>query len=128
MWPLKTLRHADCLSGCAWILLSLSVIVHAWWILPIGGTHGGVDNPWYASPAVAPILIGSLITGGGFLVLRRGLCGQGTAGLGPFLRTSARALWEPPARQGLIAVLVLLGYFLLVRFHWLPGHCGENYL
>ena len=46
----NNLRKADVVTGICLVLLSIVVIIGALQ-MPIGGTYGGVDNPWYASPA-----------------------------------------------------------------------------
>lgn len=128
MWRGKRLRRADCLAGLTWIFLGISVLGYAWLKLPIGGTYGGVDNPWYASPAVAPLFAAILFIFGGLAVLLRGIRAGGFPGLPQACWHAVKQLWHPPARQGVFAVVWLATYFLLLRFHWLPSPRGENYI
>jgi hypothetical protein len=60
MMPKEKLRKADIVTSICLIILGLSVLYGAS-RMPMTGTYGGVTNVWYVSPAVIPILIGSLI-------------------------------------------------------------------
>ncbi len=67
----KGLRTADLISGSLVALLGIGVLVGASQ-MPIGGTYGGVENPWYASPAAVPLLLGSLLVLAGLGVVFQG--------------------------------------------------------
>jgi len=60
MMPEEKLRKADIVTAICLILLGLAVLYGASQ-MPMKGTYGGVTNVWYVSPAVLPILIGTLI-------------------------------------------------------------------
>jgi hypothetical protein len=55
-----SLRAADIVTSVVLFLLSIGAIAGSLQ-MPIGGTYGGVDNPWYASPAAIPLLVGTLL-------------------------------------------------------------------
>lgn len=94
----------------------------------MGGTYGGVDNPWYASPAAFPLLIGSLLFLLGFTVVLTGVRAAAHRGLKGAAMRAVRSLGRRPARQGLIAVLLLFAYYLLIQSHWIPGPSAANYI
>ncbi len=66
------LRKADIFSGIAFSVLGIYIISQAV-KMPMKGSWGGVHNVWYVSPALFPLLVGSLITLAGCLLVRTAL-------------------------------------------------------
>lgn len=60
MMPPEKLRKADLLTAGVLSLLGIAVVGKAL-TMPFGGTYGGVNNAWYVSPAMFPLLIGGLL-------------------------------------------------------------------
>ena len=60
MLPIDKLRKADIFSGCAIGLLGLWIIYQAI-KMPMKDSWGGVQNVWYVSPALFPLLVGGII-------------------------------------------------------------------
>ncbi len=115
----KSLRRADIVSGVVFVLLGIAVLIGAS-RMPIGGTYGGVDNPWYASPAAFPFLIGGLFVLCGLSVATNGIRKVGIAGLlGACKRAAQRSVREPTNRRGLSVLGLLCGYYILLRARWL---------
>ena len=65
------LRRSDLFSGSLISLTGVGVIVGAS-KMPMGGTYGGVDNPWYASPGAIPLFLGCLFCLFGLAVVLHG--------------------------------------------------------
>jgi len=65
------LRRADLVSGTLISAVGIGVI-SASMKMPMGGTYGGVDNPWYASPGAVPLLLGVLFFFSGIGVFLKG--------------------------------------------------------
>jgi len=55
------LRKADFFSGSAIVLLGLFIIFQAMQ-MPMTDSWGGVQNVWYVSPALFPLLVGGMLT------------------------------------------------------------------
>ena len=127
MWEGKRLRHADCASGIGWVALGGLVLYKASQ-MPIGGVYAGVDNPWYASPAAFPILLGMLLIVSGVRVFLHGVRGGGLPGIGASARRALCSLVRPPALRGLLVVLLIGFYYLLLRLRLVPGWEGQNYM
>ncbi|MGK0188481.1 MAG: hypothetical protein ACI9R3_004292 [Verrucomicrobiales bacterium] len=110
-----SLRKADIVTGFLMILTGAAVILGGS-KMPMGGTYGGVDNPWYASPAAFPLLLGSLLAIGGAAVAAKGIRMVGLSGLGAFLaRVILAPIQRPAAKRGALVVAVLGCYYLLLR-------------
>ena len=101
----SSLRRADLCSGSLISLLGLSAIGAAL-KMPMGGTYGGVDNPWYASPGAVPLLLGGLFFLGGLGVITRALKEGVARGFSAQIRGWAS---DPAARSGLWRTLALWG-------------------
>jgi len=71
-----SLRRRDFYTGILLILLALAVIREAT-TYPMSDSYGGVQNVWYVSPALFPILVGLLL-----LILALVLTGNAIACLG----------------------------------------------
>ncbi len=127
MWQGKALRRADCVSGLAFILLG-GYVLYEGLQMPMGGVYAGVDNPWYASPASFPLLIGGLLVILGAMVGFKGLRKGGYPGITGAVKRACARLLKAPGRNGVVVVALLWLYYLLIKFHWIPGHRGENYV
>ncbi|MFT5697360.1 MAG: hypothetical protein ACI8ZB_000208 [Desulforhopalus sp.] len=55
------LRKADIFSGSLIVLLGLFIIMQAFG-MPMKDSWGGVQNVWYVSPALFPLLVGGMLT------------------------------------------------------------------
>ncbi len=53
----KPLRRADFITGIILILFSLWMLIETFQ-MPMRDTYGGVENVWYVSPALLPLIIG----------------------------------------------------------------------
>ncbi len=112
----KPLRKLDILVGAGLGALSLALIVGAL-RMPIGGTYGGVDNPWYASPAAMPLLIGTLMFFFAGTIIVQAAKRGGHRGLPGFLRSFWRnnMLSQEAARMALVCGGLLI-YSLGLEF------------
>ena len=110
------LRRADILSGALISLIGGLVLVGAS-KMPMGGTYGGVDNPWYASPGAIPLLLGGLFVLLGIAVVIHGW----SQGGGKQLRDGLLAFFNDQGRRrrilkigglwlGLVAYVLLLAW------------------
>lgn len=127
MWEGRTLRRADCVSGLGFVLLGVGVLYQASKI-PMGGTYAGVDNSWYVSPAAFPLLMGGLFILSGLLIFRKGAREGGLSGIFGALKRGLARLLREPARRGVLAFALLLGYYVLLRLRLVPGWDGQNYI
>lgn len=55
------LRKADIFSGSLIVLLGLFIVIQAFG-MPMKDSWGGVQNVWYVSPALFPLLVGGMLT------------------------------------------------------------------
>lgn len=112
-----SLRKADIFTGFIMILSGGAVIWGASQ-MPMGGSYGGVDNPWYASPASFPLFLGALLALGGAMVAAKGLKAVGAGGLSTFLVKVLKApVQRPSARRGVIVAVALGCYYTLLQLH-----------
>lgn len=140
----QPLRKLDVVAGAGLGALGLAIIVRAL-RMPIGGTYGGVDNPWYASPAAMPLLLGTLLVGGAVAIIGQAVKRGGHRGLPAFLRTFGRdTLLTREAARAAGAWGGLLVYALALKFPpfaalagpleragapgWLAEPSGANYV
>jgi hypothetical protein len=115
------LRRADLVSGTLISAVGVGVI-SASMKMPMGGTYGGVDNPWYASPGAVPLLLGILFFFSGIGVFLKGWKEGGGQGFVSFCRTlcSDRHIRSRVRKVGGLW-LGLLGYVVMLA--WKPfGH------
>jgi hypothetical protein len=61
MMEKEQLRKADIFSGSLIVLLGVFIIVQAFG-MPMKDSWGGVQNVWYVSPALFPLLVGGMLT------------------------------------------------------------------
>lgn len=61
MMKKEQLRKADIFSGSLIVLLGLFIIIQAFG-MPMKDSWGGVQNVWYVSPALFPLLVGGMLT------------------------------------------------------------------
>lgn len=76
----ESLRKADLFSGGSIILLGLFIILHALQ-MPMTDSYGGVQNVWYVSPALFPLMIGAMLVLLGTLLVKTAFKAVGAAGL-----------------------------------------------
>jgi hypothetical protein len=62
------LRKADIFSGSVIVLLGLFIIFQAMQ-MPMTDSWGGVQNVWFVSPALFPLLVGGMLTFLGFILI-----------------------------------------------------------
>ena len=74
------LRKADIFSGGIITLFGLWIISQAMQ-MPMKGSWGGVQNVWYVSPALFPLLVGAMITLLGAMLVRKAIQTVGGRGL-----------------------------------------------
>lgn len=112
------LRRADLVSGTLISVVGLAVSVSALQ-MPMGGTYGGVDNPWYASPGAIPLLLGILFFISGIGVFFNGWKDGAGRGFGALLKEICS---DPHVRKRVFKVgglwLGLLVYAVMLA--WKP--------
>jgi len=67
---LVRLRRADVVTGAVLAILAAAMILEAL-TFPLEGTYAGVQNAWYVSPALFPLIVGAML-----LILSLGLLGK----------------------------------------------------
>ncbi len=77
---IEKLRKADIFSGSLITLLGVFIIFQALQ-MPMTDSYGGVQNVWYVSPALFPLLVGGMLTLLGLLLIRTALKTIGLTGL-----------------------------------------------
>lgn len=80
MIEIDKLRKADIFSGSAITLLGLYMIYQAFQ-MPMKDSYAGVQNVWYVSPALFPLLIGGVLSVLGLLLVKTALRSVGTEGI-----------------------------------------------
>jgi hypothetical protein len=83
MMDLPTLRKADIFSGAAITLLGLFIISQAI-KMPMKDSWGGVQNVWFVSPALFPLLVGGMLIFLGIVLMVVALRTVGSEGLSAF--------------------------------------------
>jgi hypothetical protein len=113
------MRKADIYSGAAICLLGLWIILQAL-KMPMKDSWGGVQNVWYVSPAIFPLLVGSMIMLLGALLCRTALKMVGFKAFGETVRwLLSKALLQflnatPNLRFYTVVVLFLSFVFLTI--------------
>ncbi len=113
------LRKADIYSGGAMFLFGLWIILQAL-KMPMKDSWGGVQNVWYVSPAIFPLIVGSMIMLLGALLCRTALKMVGFKAFGETVRwLLSKALLQflnsiPNLRLYTIVVLFLSFVFLTI--------------
>lgn len=80
MMEIEKLRKADIFSGLLVVLLGLFIIGHALQ-MPMTDSYGGVQNVWYVSPALFPLLVGGMLVLLGILLMKTALKTIGLSGV-----------------------------------------------
>lgn len=112
----KPLRKLDILSGALLGVLGGSIIGGAF-KMPMGGTYGGVDNPWYASPAAMPLLIGCSLIACSLTIILQAVRRGGHLGLLTFLKQFWKdTVLSLDCARGSVAWGSLLIYALALQF------------
>lgn len=84
MLEIEKLRKADMFSGALVILLGVFVVLQALQ-MPMKDSYGGVQNVWYVSPALFPLLVGAMLVFLGLLLVKTAFKAIGAEGfLGVF--------------------------------------------
>jgi len=113
------MRKADIYSGAAICLFGLWIILQAL-KMPMKDSWGGVQNVWYVSPAIFPIIVGAIIMILGALLCRTALKMVGFKAFGKTVRwLLSKALLQflnaiPNLRFYTIAVLFLSFVYLTI--------------
>jgi hypothetical protein len=113
------MRKADIYSGAAICLFGLWIIFQAL-KMPMKDSWGGVQNVWYVSPAIFPLIVGSMIMILGALLCRTALKMVGFKAFGETVRwLLSKALLQflnsiPTLRFYTIVVLFLSFVFLTI--------------
>ncbi len=74
------LRKADVFSGTAIFLLGLYIVYQAFQ-MPMKDSYAGVQNVWYVSPALFPLLVGSILALLGLLLVKTAVSAVGKVGI-----------------------------------------------
>ena len=112
----ENIRKADIVTGSGLVLLSIAIINGAL-KMPIGGTYGGVDNPWYASPAALPLLLAGALMLSASVIIFNGISAGATQGLGTFITNIMRgAVWNRRWRRSALAWGMILLYAAAIQF------------
>ena len=113
------LRKADIYSGAVIFLFGLWIILQAL-KMPMKDSWGGVQNVWYVSPAIFPLIVGGIIMLLGALLCRTALKRVGFKAFGETVRwLLSKALLQflnaiPNLRFYTIAVLFLSFVYLMI--------------
>ena len=121
MIDVEKLRKADVFSGLLVIVLGLFIIFQALQ-MPMKDSYGGVQNVWYVSPALFPLLVGGTLILLGILLMRTALRTIGVAGVTSVLSflTSSRFLSFLKEREtirfyGIVLNLLLFVFIMIPR-------------
>ena len=115
----ESMPKADVVAGTALIALGVAVIVGAM-RMPMGGRYGGVNNPWYASPAMLVLLVGGVLVLLSAMLVIRAIRRGGLAGFMPFVAWAARRIVTSRATYRGLLVWVLLGLYA-GALYWRPA-------
>ena len=111
MMEKEKLRKADIFSGSAIFAVGLWIIAQSL-KMPMKDSWGGVQNVWFVSPAIFPLLVGAVITLLGAALVRIALKRVGWQGLAHTLRWLASselyAFLKTAANVRFVAIVVLL--------------------
>lgn len=117
----EKLRKADIFSGTAILLLGLYIVSQAFQ-MPMKDSYAGVQNVWYVSPALFPLLVGSMLALLGLLLMKTALKEVGMAGFKSVLQYLAspdfvRFLKEPVTIRfyGIVLNLLIFVFVLIPR-------------
>lgn len=80
MIEIEKLRKADIFSGTAILCLGIYSVYEAFQ-MPMKDSYAGVQNVWYVSPALFPLLIGSILALLGLLLIRTAIREVGMVGV-----------------------------------------------
>ncbi|SHO50870.1 hypothetical protein [Desulfopila aestuarii] len=80
MMEIERLRKADIFSGALVVLTGMLVILQAM-KMPMKDSYGGVQNVWYVSPALFPLLVGGMLILLGLVLIRTALKAVGLEGI-----------------------------------------------
>ncbi|THB76177.1 MAG: hypothetical protein D6B25_10210 [Desulfobulbaceae bacterium] len=121
MLDVEKLRKADVFSGFLVILLGCFIISQALQ-MPMKDSYGGVQNVWYVSPALFPLLVGGTLVLLGSLLMRTALRTIGVAGVKSVFRFLAGSTFLTFLKEreilrfyGIVLNLLILVFILVPR-------------
>lgn len=121
------LRKADIFSGSLIALLGLFIISQAF-TMPMKDSWGGVQNVWYVSPALFPLLVGGMLTFLGLVLISIAFKAVGTEGIKSVLGFVASSSFVQFLRQpevirfyGVVANLMVFVFVLVPRVDFFLG-------
>ena len=121
------LRKADIFSGSLIALLGLYIISQAFG-MPMKDSWGGVQNVWYVSPALFPLLVGGMLTFLGIILIFIAFKEVGVAGIKSVLSFVASSefikfLKQPEVIRfyGIVANLLVFVFLMVPRVDFFLG-------
>ncbi|OPZ20922.1 MAG: Tripartite tricarboxylate transporter TctB family protein [candidate division BRC1 bacterium ADurb.BinA364] len=125
MLPPEKMRKADLLAAPLLIALGVVVIARSAQ-MPFGGQYGGVDNPWYASPAIFPLLVGFLLIVCSAIVAAHALREGGHRGFWLFWRERIRRAGSDAGLFRIAFILAWIAVYVFgmagrLDFYWASG-------
>lgn len=119
MIEIEKLRKADIFSGTAIFCLGLFSVYQAFQ-MPMKDSYAGVQNVWYVSPALFPLLIGSTLALLGILLIRTALKTVGLRGVKEVLNYLSSSDFRDFLKQtvtvrfyGIVITLLIFVYILV---------------
>ncbi len=117
MMDKEKLRRADVFSGSVIALFGLWIISQAL-KMPMKDSWGGVQNVWFVSPALFPLLVGAMIALLGVLLIRTAIASVGGNGLSQVFhwllsRELATYLKTPPVMRFYAVAILFFTYVFL---------------
>ncbi len=127
MMDKETLRKADIFSGSLILILGLCVVGGAMQ-MPMKDSWGGVQNVWFVSPALFPLLVGGMLAILGILLIITALKSVGLQGINNVFAFVFSAQCISFARQpltvrfyGAIFNLIFFVFLLVPRVDFFPA-------
>lgn len=116
----EKLRKADVFTACLVILLGVWISLEAL-EMPMKESYGGVQNVWYVSPAIFPLIIGSMLTLLGILLLVIAVKSLGSGNtLRLFKNTLSRVFSRHKLTLSTARFLSIVGCFVFFIFMNVP--------
>ena len=121
------LRKADIFSGSLIVLLGLFIVSQAFG-MPMKDSWGGVQNVWYVSPALFPLLVGGMLTFLGLVLVSIAFKETGKAGVKSVFSFVASSDFIQFLRQaevirfyGIVVNLMVFVFLLVPRVDFFLG-------
>ena len=112
----KELRRADFITSVLLIIFGLWVLYEALH-MPMKDTFGGVQNVWYVSPALFPLIISVFILLLGFTLLLHSIRTGGAQYFIDTMRNSSFSQLYSMNEQGVRFMAILIAFFSLIYLH-----------